>query len=72
MGNYLMLKFLQKSAALSMEKALLNEIKVELQDTIDMIKNPEDIAGLRGFLHHLEHEGQDECGQCWEHLDECS
>ena len=67
-----MLKFPQKSAALGMEKALLNEIKAELQDTIDVIKNPEDIAGLRGFLHHLEQEGQDECGQCWEHLDECS
>ena len=44
-GNYLMLKFPQKSAALGMEKALLNEIKAELQDTIDVIKNPEDIAG---------------------------
>ncbi len=53
-GNYLMLKFPQKSAALSMEKALLNEIKAELQDTIDVIKNPEDITRLRGFLYHLE------------------
>ena len=41
-----MLKFPQKSAALGMEKALLNEIKAELQDTIDVIKNPEDIARL--------------------------
>ncbi len=64
MGNYVMLKFPQKSAALSMEKALLNEIKAELQDTIDVIKNPEDIARLRGFLHHLKCKGQDECGQC--------
>ncbi len=45
-GNYLMLKFPQKSTALGMEKTLLNEIKAELQDTIDVIKNPEDITRL--------------------------
>ncbi len=45
-GNYLMLKIPQKSTAPGMEKALLNEIKAKLKDTIDVIKNPEDITGL--------------------------